>query len=151
MAFSGLLSTQFSSSAFGHLVAGRIQQLGHRAIGRAAMVCSIFMASITASAWPLVTLSPALTANDTTLPGMGAVRRPPFGMTFAGMGQQVNCRICVAPCGVNTCTVSPCTYTCTAGALAGKLQVHALRRAAEHQRAGAVSPPTPQVQAPSCR
>ena len=32
---------------------------------------------ITASAWPLLTLSPALTANDTTLPGMGAVKRPP--------------------------------------------------------------------------
>ncbi len=27
------------------------------------------MASMTARAWPLVTLSPALTANDTTLPG----------------------------------------------------------------------------------
>ena len=36
----------------------------------AAIVCSIFMASITASACPLRTLSPAFTEKDTTLPAL---------------------------------------------------------------------------------
>ena len=41
------------------------------------MVCYIFMASITARAWPLLSVSPALTKKEMILPGMGAVRRPP--------------------------------------------------------------------------
>ena len=41
------------------------------------MVCSIFMASMTSSGWPFSTVSPALTAMEMILPGMGAVRPPP--------------------------------------------------------------------------
>ena len=42
----------------------------------AAIVCSIFIASTTISAWPRVTLAPSSTITRTTLPGMGDVNRP---------------------------------------------------------------------------
>ena len=79
----------------------------------AAMVCSIFMASITASGWPLLTLSPALTANDTTLPGIGAVRRPPSTWLSPAWASASIAMICVAPCAVNTWATSPFLYTLT--------------------------------------
>ena len=92
---------------FGHLVAGRVEQFLHHAIGGAAMVCSIFMASITARGWPLVTASPAFTANDTTLPGMGAVGAR-LGRSLARVGQQVDGRDLRSASGVNTWSTSPC-------------------------------------------
>ncbi len=68
----------------------------------AAMVCSIFIASITASAWPLLTWSPALTANDTTLPGMGAVSLPVSAAASPAWASRSIFMICVAPRSLKT-------------------------------------------------
>src|SRR5574344_1695749 len=73
----------------------------------AAMVCSIFMASITARGWPLVTLSPTCTANETTLPGMGAVRRPPSLAASPEWASTSSTLMAVWPGGVNTSSRSP--------------------------------------------
>jgi hypothetical protein len=105
--------------------------------------------------------SPALTANDTTLPGMGAVRRPGLRMRLAGMGQQVDhCRICVAPCGQThgrsrpahtpatvarwpaNCTSSPCAVAanCSVPDRAAHAQVQCHRRAGSSAGPGCGSP-----------
>jgi hypothetical protein len=68
----------------------------------AEMVCSIFIASITASACPRRTLSPALTANDNTLPGIGAVKRPVSAWWSPAWASRSIARMRVAPRGVNT-------------------------------------------------
>ena len=97
------------------------------------MVCSIFIASITASTWPLLTLSPAWTANDTTLPGMGAVRRPPSaGPRRHGPARRAG--ICVAPAALNTWPLRRCVHL-HGDALAGILQRRCRRRAPKSQRA----------------
>ena len=77
------------------------------------MLCSIFMASITASTWPRVTASPTCTAKDTTLPGMGALRRPPSACASPAWASVSTPRIWVAPQRVKTCASSPLWYTCT--------------------------------------
>ena len=80
------------------------------------MVCSIFIASITASGCPFFTASPAFTENDTTLPGMGAVSRPPSPAASPACASRSIDTICAAPSGVKTWSVSPSVYT-TARAL----------------------------------
>ena len=56
---------------------------------------------------PCVTLSPALTANDITLPGIGAVRRPASACASPAWASRSIARICVAPRALNTWSVSP--------------------------------------------
>ena len=50
----------------------------------AAMVCSIFIASMTISGWPCLTVSPAATRSWTTRPGIGADSRPACRSAPAG-------------------------------------------------------------------
>ena len=77
--------------AFGDLVTRGVEQFGHRAIGGAAMVCSIFMASITASAWPLLHGITGLDGNDTTLPGMGVRSGGRLPDAHHRVGQRIDC------------------------------------------------------------
>jgi hypothetical protein len=75
------------------------------------MVCSIFIASITASAWPRCTRSPGWARKEITLPGIGAVSRPPSAAPVAGMRDGVEFLHQALPWPVNTAKRSPCRYT----------------------------------------
>ncbi len=113
------------------------------------MVCSIFIASITASICPLLTWSPALTAKDSTLPGMGAVSRPTSACASPAWANRSMARICVAPRALNTWSFSPSAYTDTSRRWPAK------SRSMPRGVAKKVSMPeklsTVRLSAPSCR
>ena len=62
-----------------HVADGEPQPLHPVPSAGAAIVCSIFIASITISGWPRRTLLPGSTSSRVTRPGIGAVSRPPAG------------------------------------------------------------------------
>ena len=75
------------------------------------MVCSIFIASITASGWPCVTAWPGCARKAISLPGIGAVSRPPSATLSPACAMTSYSSTEAAPSAANTLTRSPVAYT----------------------------------------
>src|SRR5699024_8730675 len=78
----------------------------------AVMRCSIFIASMRSSVWPLVTFAPTDTSTAMTVPGMGAGRAP-GSTTVSGEGRGSTGPRVTGPRGDSTYTSGSSGYVCT--------------------------------------